>query len=66
MAKLTDKTLAQLSAITPTTLIHIVYTGDTSQNPEGSSYKAELSQIASTVGGYQYYSEIEIIFRQLL
>jgi hypothetical protein len=66
MAKLTDKTLAQLSAITPTTLIHIVYTGDTSQNPAGSSYMAELSQIASTVGGYQYYSAVTISSGQTL
>jgi hypothetical protein len=42
---LTDRTLAQSSAITPTTLIHIVYTGDPSQNPAGSSYKAELQQL---------------------
>ena len=42
---LTDRTLAQTSAITPTTLIHIVYTGDPSQNPAGSSYKAELQQL---------------------
>jgi hypothetical protein len=45
MARLTEKTLAQSSAITPTTLIHIVYTGDPSQNPAGSSYKAELQQL---------------------
>ncbi len=45
MARLTDKTLAQLTAITPTTLIHIVTTGDTSQNVTGSSYKAELQQL---------------------
>jgi hypothetical protein len=45
MARLTDKTLAQSSAITPTTLIHVVTTGDTSQNSAGSSYKAEFSQI---------------------
>lgn len=60
MARLTEKTLAQSSAITPTTLIHIVYTGDPSQNVAGSSYKAELNQIASTVGGYQYYSAVTI------
>jgi hypothetical protein len=42
---LTDRTLAQSSAITPTTLIHIVYTGDPSQNIAGSSYKAELQQL---------------------
>lgn len=51
MARLTDKTFAQSSAITPTTLIHIVYTGDTSQNPAGSSYKAELQQLSSIFGG---------------
>jgi hypothetical protein len=49
---LTDRTLAQASAITPTTLIHIVTTGDTSQdNPAGSSYKAELGQLTSLFGG---------------
>lgn len=42
---LTDRTLAEASAITPTTLIHIVTTGDASQNPAGSSYKAELGQL---------------------
>ena len=66
MARLTEKTLAQSSAITPTTLIHIVYTGDPSQNVAGSSYKAELNQIASTVGGYQYYSEITVSSAELL
>jgi hypothetical protein len=48
---LTDRTLAQASAITPTTLIHIVTTGDTSQNPAGSSYKAELGQLAGLFSG---------------
>jgi hypothetical protein len=66
MARLTEKTLAQSTAITPTTLIHIVYTGDPSQNPAGSSYKAELSQIAPTLGGYQYYSEINVSSAELL
>ena len=42
---LTDRTLAQASAITPTTLIHIVYTGDPSQNVAGSSYKVTLNQL---------------------
>jgi hypothetical protein len=51
MARLTDKTLAQSSAITPTTLIHIVYTGDPSQNIAGSSYKAELQQLGSIFSG---------------
>jgi hypothetical protein len=60
MARLTDQTLAQSTALTRTTLIHIVYTGDTSQNPAGSSYKAELNQIATTIGGYQYYSAVTI------
>jgi hypothetical protein len=48
---LTDRTLAQSSAITPTTLIHIVYTGDTSQNIAGSSYKAELGQLVGLFSG---------------
>jgi hypothetical protein len=48
---LTDRTLAQSSAITPTTLIHIVYTGDPSQNIAGSSYKAELGQLAGLFSG---------------
>jgi hypothetical protein len=50
MARLTDKTLAQASAITNTTLIHIVTTGDTSQNPAGSSYKVELQQLTTIFG----------------
>ena len=48
---LTDRTLAQSSAITPTTLIHIVYTGDPSQNIAGSSYKAELGQLVGLFSG---------------
>jgi len=48
---LTDRTLADASAITPTTLIHIVYTGDPSQNPAGSSYKAELGQLVGLFSG---------------
>jgi hypothetical protein len=66
MARLTDKTFAQSTAITPTTLIHIVYTGDPSQNPAGSSYKVELNQIAPTIGGYQYYSEITVSDSEIL
>jgi hypothetical protein len=54
MARLTDKTLAQLTAITPTTLIHIVTTGDTSQNSAGSSYKAELQQLGSVFAGLSF------------
>lgn len=51
MARLTDRTLASPTAITPTTLIHIVYTGDPSQNPDGSSYKAELGQLIPIFSG---------------
>jgi hypothetical protein len=54
MALLTSRTLAQSTAITPTTLIHIVTTGDTSQNLQGSSYKAELQQLTPIFGGYTY------------
>jgi hypothetical protein len=54
MALLTSRTLVQSTAITPTTLIHIVTTGDTSQNPQGSSYKAELQQLTPIFGGYTY------------
>ena len=50
MALLTSRTLAQSSAITPTTLIHIVTTADTSQSSYGSSYKAELQQLQSIFG----------------
>jgi len=42
---LTDRSLAQSSAITPTTLIHIVTTADTSQSIYGSSYKSSLQQL---------------------
>jgi hypothetical protein len=43
MALLTSRTLA--TGVTGTDLIHIVITGDTSQNPAGSSYKAEIDQV---------------------
>ena len=66
MARLTTRTLAQSTALTPTTLIHIVTTGDTSQNSAGSSYKAELNQIATTVGGYQYYTAITVSSSEIL
>ena len=40
MATLTSLTLVNPSAITGTSQIHVVITGDTSQgNPDGSSYK---------------------------
>lgn len=63
---LTDRTLAEASAITPTTLIHIVTTADTRQNPAGSSYKAELNQLATSLGGYQYYSAVTVSSAQTL
>lgn len=48
MALLTDRTLA--SGVTLNDLIHIVITGDTSQNPAGSSYKAKVEQVAVAIG----------------
>jgi hypothetical protein len=51
MATLTSRDLAQSTAITPTTLIHIVTTADTSQSIYGSSYKAELQQLSSIFSG---------------
>lgn len=51
MALLTSRGLAQSSAITPTTLIHIVTTADTSQSIYGSSYKAELQQLTDIFSG---------------
>jgi len=47
MAFLTDRTLA--TGVTLNDLIHIVITGDTSQNPAGSSYKASIGQVLSNV-----------------
>jgi len=47
MAFLTDRTLA--TGITFNDLIHIVITGDTSQNPAGSSYKATIQQVTNLV-----------------
>ena len=43
MAKLTTRTLA--SGVTTDDLIHIVITGDTSQDQAGSSYKASIQQV---------------------
>jgi hypothetical protein len=40
--KLTEREKA--SGLTPTDLIHVVLTNDTTQNPSGSSYKAEVQQ----------------------
>lgn len=41
--RLTDRTTA--SAVTKNDYIHVVITGDTSQSPEGSSYKAQIGLI---------------------
>jgi hypothetical protein len=49
MAKLTTRTLASGASLND--LIHIVITGDTSQDPDGSSYKASLSQLVPLFGG---------------
>lgn len=57
MATLTSRDLAQSTAITPTTLIHIVTTGDTTQSSSGSSYKAQLSQLTTLFGsGGNYWT----------
>lgn len=50
MAKLTTRTLA--SGVTVDDLLHIVITGDTSQDPAGSSYKASIKQIFDAITGY--------------
>jgi hypothetical protein len=47
MAFLTDRTLA--TGVSTTDLIHIVITGDTSQNPAGSSYKATMGQVLDLI-----------------
>jgi hypothetical protein len=49
MATLTSRTLATGASLND--LIHIVITGDTSQSPSGSSYKATLSQLVPLFGG---------------
>lgn len=49
MAKLTTRTLA--TGVTLNDLIHIVITGDTSQDPDGSSYKSNFSQVLPLFGG---------------
>ena len=47
--KLTDRILASGASLTD--LIHIVITGDTSQNPAGSSYKIPMSAYVPLFGG---------------
>jgi hypothetical protein len=49
MAILTDRVLA--TGATLQDLIHIVITGDTSQNPAGSSYKATIGQLLPLFSG---------------
>jgi len=49
MATLTSRTLTTGASLND--LIHIVITGDTSQSPSGSSYKASLSQLVPLFGG---------------
>ena len=49
MATLTSRTLATGASLND--LIHIVITGDTSQSPSGSSYKATLSQLQPLFSG---------------
>ena len=46
--RLTDRVIAPSVSIND--ILHIVITGDTSQNPAGSSYKATLAQVASVIG----------------
>jgi hypothetical protein len=48
MALLTDQILA--TGVSENDLIHIVITGDTSQNPAGSSYKATMKQVSDFIG----------------
>jgi len=50
MALLTSRTLS--TGVTGTDLIHIVITGDTSQNPAGSSYKANIDQVKDYLSSY--------------
>lgn len=47
--RLTDRTLA--TGVTLTDFIHIVITGDTTQNVAGSSYKASIQQVADAITG---------------
>jgi len=47
--RLTDRTLA--TGVTLNDFVHVVITGDTSQNVAGSSYKATIQQIANAITG---------------
>ena len=65
--KLTDRVFA--SGVTLNDLIHTVITGDTSQSPAGSSYKATVKQLQGALSGpfgvpdsngvYTFYSTIQ-------
>jgi len=52
MSFLTDQT--QVSGVSLTDLIHVVVTGDTSQNPAGSSFKASIQQVADAIGSSSF------------
>ena len=47
--KLTDRLLA--SGLTPSDLIHVVLVNDTSQDPNGSSYKTTIQQMVNFLSG---------------
>lgn len=53
MGKLTDRSFAPY--VNLNSLIHIVNTGDTTQSPQGSSYKVALQDITTLLGG-SYWS----------
>ena len=53
MGKLTDRSLAPY--VNLNSLIHIVNTGDTTQSPDGSSYKSPLSSLSPLLSSSQYY-----------
>jgi hypothetical protein len=62
--KLTERSLA--TGVTINDLIHIVITGDTTDSPQGSSYKATISQVSETIGGYQNYIEVNVTSADIL
>ena len=64
MSKLTTRTLT--TGVTINDLIHIVNTGDISQDPSGSSYKANIGQVADAIGGYQYYTAVTVSSAEIL
>jgi hypothetical protein len=45
--RLTDRTL--ISGVSLDNIIHVVVTGDTAQNPSGSSFKATLQQVSDAI-----------------